>query len=616
MAPRPELRVVATAGHVDHGKSTLIARLTGIDPDRWEEEKRRGLTIDLGYAWCTLPDGREIGFVDVPGHERFIANMLAGVGPVRLVLFVVAADEGWKPQSEEHLQILDVLGVSGAVIVLTKTDLVDGEQLERARTDVHDRVAGTALAGAVIVPVSASTGGGIETLVEALATMVSCAAPPLPARARLFIDRIFAIKGAGTVVTGTLEGADLEVGQDVQILPSGEHARIRSLQTHKQSEDRATPVSRVAANLVGADRETLMRGDVLTLAGQWRPGAVIEAELRPVRGLTHPITPRGAYKLYAGAAEVDARLRVYGTTDDGPSSGTYVRMRLSRALPLSPGDRFVLRESGRRETVGGGVVLDTAPPTRAGTDAVARLAARADAIESGDRDLLVSLLIAERGSLPAAALMEQLGVSPPSQTWLFSENLRRAFEDAVVRTLEEHHRANPLQPGADLDAIRGLLTRTARRSGARTEPGLADAAIAELVSGGTVVREGGVLRLPSHDPAPAGTPDTGRLLAALDSPTPPTAKQLQTSGFQRDVIDAAVRTGLAVRVSPELILSAEMVANAVALVNAAPQGITVSAVREGLGTSRRYAVPLVEWLDKQGITRREGDLRFPRDPSG
>ena len=213
--------MVATAGHVDHGKSSLIVRLTGIDPDRWAEEKRRGLTIDLGYAWCTLPSGREIGFVDVPGHERFIGNMLAGVGPVRLVLFVVAADEGWKPQSEEHLRILDVLGVRGGVIALTKRDLVDDETLDIATEEIRDRVAGTALASAPIVPVSSETGEGIETLAKTLDTMLEGAEPAEDARTRLHIDRVFTIKGAGTVVTGTLVGGCIRVGDDVEVYPSG-----------------------------------------------------------------------------------------------------------------------------------------------------------------------------------------------------------------------------------------------------------------------------------------------------------------------------------------------------------------------------------------------------------
>ena len=613
MDDEAELRVVATAGHVDHGKSTLIARLTGIDPDRWEEEKRRGLTIDLGYAWCTLPGGREIGFVDVPGHERFIANMLAGVGPVRLVLFVVAADEGWKPQSEEHLQILDVLGVSGAVVALTKLDLVDAEHLARTQAQVRERLAGTALAGAQIVPVSASSGAGIDDLTQTLAAMVSAAPPPPPARARLFIDRIFAIKGAGTVVTGTLEGSPLEVGQDVELLPSGRRARVRSLQTHKRSEPRAVPVSRVAANLVGAERDELARGDVLAVPDQWRPGSVVEAQLRPVRGLAHAITSRGAYKLYAGAAEVAARLRIYGGQRIDPGGApAFVRLRLSRALALAPGDRFVLRESGRRETVGGGVVLDTAPPARAGTDAVERLAARERAVATGDPATVAACLVAERGAVPAAALMEQVGAAPPPGVWRFSDAFRRLVHQAVTEALAAHHVENPLQAGADLDLIRREVVRTARRAHIRTDASLADAAIDELVATGTVVRDAGTLRLPAHDPAPARTPDTDRLLAAIDPGAPPTIHELVATGFAMDLIDAAARDGLLVRISPDLVLSADVVDRATALVNAAPQGITVSAVREALGTTRKYAVPLLEWMDKQGLTRREGDLRFPR----
>ena len=269
--------MVATAGHVDHGKSSLILRLTGIDPDRWAEEKRRGLTIDLGYAWCTLPSGREIGFVDVPGHERFIGNMLAGVGPVRLVLFVVAADEGWKPQSEEHLQILDVLGVAGGVIALTKRDLVDDEMLAIAADEVRERVAGTGLFGAPIVPVSSETGEGVDELASAMDAMLDGAGPAEDARTRLHVDRVFTIKGAGTVVTGTLAGGCIDVGDAVEVYPTGIRARIRSLQTHKQAEDRACPVSRVAANLVGVERERLGRGDVLATPETWRPTRVFEA---------------------------------------------------------------------------------------------------------------------------------------------------------------------------------------------------------------------------------------------------------------------------------------------------------------------------------------------------
>src|ERR687891_665549 len=250
------MHVVATAGHVDHGKSSLILRLTGIDPDRWDEEKRRGLTIDLGFAWTTLPSGREIGFVDVPGHERFVRNMLAGVGPVRLVLFVVAADEGWKPQSEEHLEIVDVLGVDSAVVAVTKADLVEEDDLMIRIDEIADRLAGTALEGAPVVACSSSTGRGLDQLVAAIDAMVAEApAPQDRGRPRIDIDRSFTIRGAGTVVTGTLTGGTLRVGDEVVVLPEGRTARIRSLQTHRRTVEVAEPVSRVAANLASTSRE-------------------------------------------------------------------------------------------------------------------------------------------------------------------------------------------------------------------------------------------------------------------------------------------------------------------------------------------------------------------------
>ena len=370
--------VVATAGHVDHGKSSLVTRLTGMDPDRLDEEKRRGLTIELGYAWCTLPSGRELGFVDVPGHERFVRTMLAGVGPVRLVLFVVAADEGWKPQSEEHLEIVDVLGAHGAVIALTKRDLVDAARLERARADVTERVRGTALEGAPIVACSSATGEGFAELVAALDAMLAGAPEPeREGRPRLHVDRVFSIKGSGTVVTGTLTGGPLTTGEEVELLPSGTRARIRGLQTHHRDVESASPVSRVAANLT-AERARIARGEVLAPAGQWTATSVLEARIEPVRSLDRPITSRGAFKLHAGAAERDARIRLYDVKQV-PADGAFVRITLSEPLVLDVGDRFVLRESGRRRTIAGGVVLDTAPPRRAGPAPTPRLQARAHA---------------------------------------------------------------------------------------------------------------------------------------------------------------------------------------------------------------------------------------------
>jgi selenocysteine-specific elongation factor len=291
--------------------------------------------------------------------------MLAGVGPVRLVLFVVAANEGWRPQSEEHLAILDVLGIEGGVVALTKTDLVDADELDLAEEEVRERLAETVLAGARIVRVSAETGAGLDDLRGALDDLLAAAPVPADSRARLFEARVLKIAGASTKATGTLEGGCLAVGDEVELYPRGRTARIRSLQTHRQGEERACPVSRVAANLVGTGKEDLARGDVVGPPGRWRPTAVFEGSLRPVRGLEHAITRRGAFKVYAGATEADARLRIYGSRAE-PGREAFVRITTSRPLVLDVFDRYVLRESGRQETIGGGSVVDPAPRRRAG----------------------------------------------------------------------------------------------------------------------------------------------------------------------------------------------------------------------------------------------------------
>ncbi len=611
------LRVVATAGHVDHGKSSLILRLTGIDPDRWEEEKRRGLTIDLGYAWCTLPSGREIGFVDVPGHERFIRNMLAGVGPVRLILFVVAADEGWKPQSEEHLAIVDVLGAAGAVVALTKVDMVDDEVRDLVVDDVRERMQGTALQDAPIVPCSSATGEGLEDVRSALDAMIDAATLPGPTgRPRLFVDRVFTIKGAGTVVTGTLTGECLTVGDEVELYPTGQRARIRTLQTHKRTEDRACPVSRVAANLVGAERTELERGEILGYPGQWRITRVLDARLRPVRGLGHPLTGRGAYKLYAGAAEIDAQVRFHGATAVDHPEGAFARFRLREPAVLDVFDRFVLREAGRRQTVAGGVVLDVDPPARPGPHLHLRLAARETAV----RDDLPRLLVDERGAVRTEEATLLTGSRATGGVrvgdWLVNEDELGAVERAVTEALAAFHRDHPLEEGADLALAREAVADAIRPTPAPSDRELVDALLADLAARGLVIRTASKVRLAIHHVTLSGREDeVRRLVDAVTSneASPPTVPELAASGFPREVIEAAARSGALVKISNELVLSPGFVARAQAAVrSAAKDGITVSAFREQLGTTRKYAVPLLEHFDRTGVTRRDGDLRFPR----
>jgi selenocysteine-specific elongation factor len=607
--------VVATAGHVDHGKSSLVTRLTGMDPDRLDEEKRRGLTIELGYAWCTLPSGRELGFVDVPGHERFVRTMLAGIGPVRLVLFVVAADEGWKPQSEEHLEIVDVLGSHGAVIALTKLDLVEAAGLDRVRAEVTERVRGTALEGAPIVACSSTTGEGFDELVAGLDAMLAGAPEPdRVGRPRLHVDRVFSIRGSGTVVTGTLTGGPLVTGEEVELLPSGTRARIRGLQTHHRGVGTASPVSRVAVNLT-ADRTRIARGEVLAPAGVWRTTSVLEARLEPVPSLDRPITSRGAFKLHAGAAEREARIRLYDVRQT-PPEGAFVRLTLSEPLVLDIGDRFVLRESGRRRTIAGGIVLDTDPPRRAGPAPVRRLGARAQA----SRAELPALLVAERRAVRSDDVRSILGTVPDVVggavrlgRWWVQRDLLDEIGAAVTARLAAFHAAEPAAAGEGIATTRRSIADAFGAAGAPRDLELADAVVDRLETEGVLVRQGALVRLATHR---AGSGDeVARVVEVVRSaePTPPSIAELRRAGVAPAVLDAAVRSGALVRISPELVFTEELVQRAGTIVREAGEdGITVSALRERLGTSRKYAVPLAEHLDRTGVTRRSGDLRFAR----
>jgi len=620
--PDAPLHVVATAGHVDHGKSSLILRLTGMDPDRLVEEKRRGLTIDLGFAWTMLPSGREIGFVDVPGHERFIRNMLAGVGPVRLVLFVVAADEGWKPQSEEHLQIVDVLHPQGAVVALTKADLVDGEQLRARMRQVRERLEGTRLAGAPVVACSATTGGGIGDLRGALDAMVG-AAPPggTSSRPRQFVDRVFTIKGAGTVVTGTLTGGPLAVGQEVEILPSGHRARIRGLQTHKRALQTARPVSRVAVNLAGTSKAELERGDALVLPGQWRATSAFDAVVRPVRALNHGLSSRGAYKLYVGSAERDVRVRFLTDRGElGPGVGTaFARIRTTRPVVLDMHDPFILREAGRRETVAGGLVLDVGPPARWDGRHTRALMSRH---EAEDAPSYAMELVHERGFVRASDVLPSTGALPRQAeergairlgSWLAWRSALEEVGSSLIEGLRAFHAEHPLGAGLEVSEARAVLGSA---DPAFTDQGLAEALISFLESSGQVVRSGATIRLPQHRASTAGREDADRLVSAVvaGEPSPPTVKELVGAGFGTELIRAACSDGRLVRISTELVISPAYLARAEATARrlAGTGELSVSRFREELNTSRKYGLPILEYFDAHGLTRRQGDLRVLR----
>ncbi|MGH2785710.1 MAG: selenocysteine-specific translation elongation factor [Actinomycetota bacterium] len=601
--------VLATAGHVDHGKSTLIERLTGIDPDRLEEEKRRGLTIDLGFAWLTLPSGHEVGIVDVPGHERFVANMLAGAGSIGATIFVVAANEGWMPQSEEHLAILDLLGVRGGVVALTKSDLVDEQELNATTEAVSGRLDGTVLEGAAIVPLAATTGAGIETFLAELDRMFD-RAPPAPdlERPRLYVDRSFSIKGAGTVVTGTLTGGPLRIEDEIEVLPAGATGRVRSIQTHKRRRDEARPGSRVALNIAGIDRHEIARGDAVVRAGQWRTTSTLDASVRAIRSLDHVVGSRGAYKLHLGTAEVDARVRLLDARELRAGEEGYARITLSGPIVADAFDRFVLRDTSRARTVAGGLVLDAQPVRRrlGAVDAAKRVEELITRRAAG-HDGLAAAIVEERGVVAAEELALLVGASPrigPVTGYATSSAWLDGATAALTGALGDHHRANPLERG---------MPREPARAAAGIQDAKLFAALVDAIP--DVVAEGTLLRLASHrvtlDPEQLVARD--RLVGALEEAglaPPPLSELAERHGTA--LVVALIEGGELVRFSPELALTRdryERTKETIARTIRAEGPLTVSRLREVLGTSRKYLVPLLEHLDADGFTKRSGDLR-------
>jgi selenocysteine-specific elongation factor len=607
------MHVLGTAGHVDHGKSTLIERLTGIDPDRLAEEKARGLTIDLGFAWLTLPSGREVGIVDVPGHERFVSNMLAGVGSIDATIFIVAANEGWKPQSEEHLAILDLLGARGGVVALTKSDLVGRDELHAIAASIAGRLEGTALAGAPIVPVSAITGDGVDRLITAIEELLDRTPESADRdRPRLFVDRSFSIKGAGTVVTGTLAGGRLRVNDEVEILPGGGTGRIRSIQTHKRNRDEAQPGSRVALNIAGLDRSAIRRGDAVVRPGRWRPTAMLDVWMRPVRGIGHAVGTRGAYKLHVGSAEVDARLRLLDARSVA-GDGSYARLALSEPIVADAFDRFVLRDVGRVQTVGGGLILDAHPlRSRLGavekSDRVVELAARRNA---GREDFAVAV-IEERGCLPAADLHWLAGTAPadgPLRGYAVSPAWLGRATDTIVATLQAFHEANPL--------ARGMPRGETRTAAGFKDPKLFSALVDAL--GDRIASDGPMLRLISHRVtlSPEHEAARDRAIGTLDAAglAPPPLKELVAS-HGAALVAALVDGGEIVKVTADIAFARDRFDDAKRAIAEAVRDegpLTASRIREVLGTSRKYLIPLLEHLDATGFTKRSGDVRVLGD---
>jgi selenocysteine-specific elongation factor len=575
------MRVVATAGHVDHGKSTLVRALTGMEPDRFAEERRRGLTIDLGYAWTTLPSGEQVAFVDVPGHERFIGNMLAGIGPAPAVLFVVAADEGWARQSDEHLAAVDALGVRAGVLAVTRADLADPA---RATAEARARIGRSTLGQVPAVAVSAVTGQGLDALRAALDDVVAALPEPdLDAPLRLWLDRAFSVRGSGTVVTGTLAAGAVAVGDTLE-LADGRTVTVRELQSAEQRHRRVAAVARVALNLRGLGHADVGRGDVLLTPGAWHLTTAVDARLGTSEQLPADLV------LHVGTAAVPVRVR--------PLGSDIARLTFARALPLRAGDRAVLRDPGRHAVAASVIVLDADPPALRRRGAAA---SRASELATADGRPDLATEVRRRGAVRRDVL-HRLGVPlvgaelfPGSAEWLISPAQWERWRAALPDVLAAWAAANPLDPAAPVAAARRRLAVPAD-----------DLVLALAREAGVPVRDGrigGASPDRSLGAAEAGLKElAGRL--SREPFAAPEHDELARLRLGRRELAAAERAGRIVRLADDIVLLPDAPQRAVQMLAALPQPFTTSEARQALSSTRRVVIPLLEHLDATGATER------------
>jgi selenocysteine-specific elongation factor len=630
--------LVGTAGHIDHGKTSLVRALTGIDTDRLEEEKRRGITIDLGFAHLQLTAALQLGFVDVPGHERFVKNMLAGIGGIDLVLFVIAADESIKPQTREHFDICRLLGIPRGVIALTKADLVDREILDLVRLEVEEMVVGSFLENAPIIPVSSTTGEGLTELRDALGKAALGGEPGRNSAGyfRLPIDRVFSVKGFGTVVTGTLLAGSVARDQEVALYPSGRRLRVRGVQVHGATAGKAVAGQRTAVNLSDIEPAELRRGDVLSEPGRFR--AVTRFDCRvDLLPSARPLKNRSPVHFHSGTAEIEAEIRLLAGTGETeaprrvlpPGNAGYARMVLREPALLLPGDRFIIRMFSPVVTIGGGVVLDLGEHRyRVGEDAAGRLRI----LEGRDPAARVAMLVKEspygmgmdeliartglaRPEMEAAAARNLASFAQPAP-WYMDRARLAELQKEVVKTVAAFHRANPLLPGMPRQDLRARIFPD-RRGSATAPPFLLDAALStvgELVAEGEIVRAGAHKVVLKQDEEQARAA-IERAFEKAGLTTPSVAEVLAQSGVEtaraRSLLQILLREQRLVRISEELVFHRSAIDRLRQLL--APRKsttFTVAAFKDWTGISRKYAIPLLEYLDRERVTRRVGEERL------
>ena len=614
--------VVGTAGHVDHGKSTLVQALTGIDPDRLLEEKTRGMTIELGFAWLKLPSGTEVSIVDVPGHERFIKNMLMGAGGVDVALLVVAADEGVMPQTREHLAILDLLGVSNGLVVMTKKDLVDQDWLDLVTLDVQETLEGTTLQGAGVVAVSAEKGEGLDELKASLDLIISELRPHQnTGNPRLPVDRSFTISGFGAVVTGTLADGPLKIGQEVELLPSGRTARVRSLQVHETSHEQVGAGTRIAVNLSGIDHSQIARGDIVTSPGWLKPSTAFDATFRVIGDAPRGVRHNHRVTLFAGTREIPATIRVLEGDQIAPGSSGWVQVRTKERVAVVRGDSFVIRDT--ENTLGGGQVLEPNAPRRKRNDpeTILRLETLASgSIEDVALDALRDIEPATIGQLAGAtgsdlaeakdaiSTLEAEGkiTKIGSEQLYFSSSVGWAkLTGVATKTLSDFHVSYPLRQGMPLQDFRGRLGLKSAAFGA---------VLQSLAAQEQVATDDATVRLPAHKPAltpaqEARAADYSRLLA-LERFSPSTEQPIDI-----ELLLFLVERGDVVRISDDVVYLADAYGEMESRIldsGADGREITITTVRDIFGTSRKYTLAVLEYMDSKGLTRRVGDNRFVR----
>jgi selenocysteine-specific elongation factor len=632
--------IVGTAGHIDHGKTALVRALTGVDADRLKEEKERGITIDIGFADLTVGDVH-FGFVDVPGHERFVKNMLAGAHGMDLVMLVVAADESVMPQTREHFDICRLLAVKSGLVVITKADLADEELIELVEAEVEDFVKGSFLEGAPVLRVSSKTGQGVEELKQALARLAAKAElRDAGAVARLPIDRAFTVKGFGTVVTGTLIAGSIRTGDELELLPSdGRRSRTRGLQVHGKATSEARAGERTAVNLQGVELGEVARGQALAPAGRLIATRMLDVKLKLLAGAPRALRTRSRVRLHHGTAEVIARVVLLGAPELQPGREAYAQLRLEAPILALPGDRFIVRSYSPAVTVGGGVVVDALPPKHRLREG-ARVTARLEQLEQADETERVALLVetaGERGmshsELAARSgatdeVINQAVAQFTKQRRLVAASsnpplvvARPAFDELAKRvraTLKEFHQKAPLEAGLGREEVRERLF-------SRLPAEIFRAVVAQLAERGEVVAERDLLRLSSHRVALSTEEQAAKdHLAELYA-----RAALQPISLDEAVAQAGPQFGIdaqrAQRFAQMLINSGELVRVAdLVFHRSALEGlratlgdfkrergprIDVGVFKELTGVSRKYAIPLLEYLDRQRVTRRVGDER-------